>query len=61
MSADVHYRGHVISYDPPPIPIRNCDWQATDPNLDGTITGNGATLDECKAAVDAWIEENEDA
>jgi hypothetical protein len=30
------YRGWTIHYDPPPIPIRNFDWQAYGPNYDAS-------------------------
>jgi hypothetical protein len=65
------YRGWAISFDFPPIPIRSMDWSATHPDYDASFedgewqaTGghvHGATLDEVKAEIDAWIEENEPA
>lgn len=64
------YRGWTISYDPPPIPVRNCDWRATGPNYDAWTEGEGewadngqkatgATREELIADIDAWFEENE--
>lgn len=51
------YRGWLISHDPPPIPDRRHDWQATDPDTDGeTVTA--ATYDELLAEIDERIAEN---
>jgi hypothetical protein len=68
------YRGWSISYDHPPIPIRLMDWSATHPDYDASCEGpedggwvsNGksvtaGTLDELKAEIDVWINENEPA
>ena len=34
----------ITKYDPPPIPISNCDWQATFDDYDlGSPIGHGAT------------------
>lgn len=70
MTADT-YRGWTIHYDPPPIPIRDCDWQATGPNYDasyedGCWIDNGekasaATRELLIVEIDNWFEENEDA
>jgi hypothetical protein len=38
-AADVTYRGWTISYDPPPIPVRDCDWQFVHPNFDASWEG----------------------
>lgn len=52
------YRGFVISYDPPPIPIRTMDWHYTHENYDGAPDayddrhGHCASLEECKAEID---------
>jgi hypothetical protein len=51
------HRGWTIHYDPPPIPIRNCDYQATDPNGDGEPNAYGRTVEECRAEIDAILEE----
>ena len=60
-----HYRGWVISYDPPPIPDRSMDWSATGPNfdaelVDGQWEGNGehvraATRFELIDAIEAYL------
>ena len=68
------YRGWDIHYDPPPIPFRGWDYQATSPNYDASYEGPedggwvdngekaaGGTLEEVCAEIDAWFEENEDA
>ncbi len=39
MSAPDKYRGWSIHYDPPPIPIRLFDWQATHPDYDASYEG----------------------
>ena len=70
MSAPDTYRGWEISFDYPPIPVRNFDWSATHPNYDPTpfYADDGpsdcrvvhAATRECVIAeIDAWIEENE--
>ncbi|HEY9219508.1 MAG TPA: hypothetical protein VIO94_15785 [Phenylobacterium sp.] len=59
------YRGWWIDYDPPPIPTRNCDWQFWHDDFDGAPDGNdnrcgsAASLEDAKAEIDLWIEENE--
>ena len=47
------YRGWSISYDPPPIPARNCDWQAVHPDYDASWEGEetGWTDNGLKAAA----------
>jgi len=47
------------TYDPPPIPVRNCDWSATWEDYDlGVPIGYGAT--EKEALIDfAWHTEDE--
>ena len=68
------YRGWTISYDPPPIPIRDFDWTATHPDYDASYEGpedgwvdNGlkasartrdALLEEIDALQDEWNETN---
>jgi hypothetical protein len=37
--ADETYKGWTISYDPPPIPIRDMDWSAFGPNYDASYEG----------------------
>jgi hypothetical protein len=56
-SAPLKYRGLEIWPDSPPIPQRQFDWQAYDPNSDGEMLAHGRTLDECKADVDRYFEE----
>lgn len=65
------YRGWTISYDPPPIPIRDFDWRATGPNYDASYEGpedgwvdNGEKAEAPTRAklieeIDAWFEENQ--
>lgn len=64
------YRGWAISFDRPPIPVRDFDWSAPSPDYDASYEGpedgwvasgavvHGATRDAVVAEVDAWIEEN---
>jgi hypothetical protein len=56
-SEPLKYRGLEIWPDSPPIPQRQFDWQAYDPNSDGEMLAHGRTLDECKADVDRHFEE----
>jgi len=62
------YRGWSIHYDPPPIPLRHFDWQATGPNYDASWQGeedgwvdngekaNASTYEGLIAEIDAWFE-----
>ena len=68
------YRGWAIHYDPPPIPIRDFDWQATHPDYDASYEGpedgwvdNGlkasartrdALIEEIDTLQDEWNETN---
>jgi hypothetical protein len=54
------HRGWKIYFEPPPIPMRQFDYQASDPNGDGEPNAYGRTRDECKAEIDRIIEERED-
>jgi hypothetical protein len=54
------YRGYTISFENPPIPIRDFDYIASDPNSDGLVVGNGATVEACKADIDRHIEDIDD-
>lgn len=63
------YRGWDIHYDPPPIPTRCFDYQATSPNYDASYEGPedgwvdngesayGGSLEEVCAEIDAWFDE----
>ena len=66
----VAYRGWWITYDPPPIPVRTCDWQYWHDDYDGAPMygdegpadnrcGSAASEADARAEIDAWIEENE--
>lgn len=63
MPADTH-RGWLISFDYPPIPVRDFDWSATHPDYDGAEDANdgrvvhGRTRDAVIAEIDAWYAEN---
>jgi len=54
------YRGYTISLEYPPIPIRDFDWIATDPNGEGEMIAHGETVAECKADIDRHIEDIDD-
>ena len=68
-----NYKGWAISYDYPPIPVRDMDWSATSPDYDcdGDSEGfhcvqgqmvHAATLKDLYIAIDEAIDENaEDA
>jgi hypothetical protein len=52
------YRGWLISFDPPPIPTRNCDWQFWHDDFDGapdandSRCGSAGSLEAAKAEID---------
>lgn len=54
------YRDFIITFDPPPIPIRTMDWHAVHKDYDGTPDGFdlrlfiGPTEADCKEQVDDW-------
>lgn len=60
------YRGWNVSFDPPPIPTRVFDWEATHPDYDGAPDGNdsriayGASRREVQSAIDEWYADNEE-
>lgn len=54
------YRNWQITYDPPPIPVRNCDWQFWHEDYDGpedNRCGYAASLADAKAEIDAIEDE----
>ena len=51
------YRGLTCHHEYPTIPIRAFDWIATDPNGEGEMLAHAATLDELKAEIDAYLED----
>ena len=49
------YRGYHITYDPPPIPLRNWDWDYCPLDYDGPEDprgGRARSLEDAKACVD---------
>ena len=54
------YRGYDISLEYPPIPIRDFDYIASDPNGEGEMIAHGATVETCKADIDRHIEDIDD-
>ena len=55
------YRGWQISYDYPPIPIRDFDWSATSPDYDGEGDDrivHARTREAVMREIDFWHEEN---
>lgn len=51
----VLYRGYRIYFDPPPIPIRSCDYHFVHEDYDGpedSRCGSGASEWECRAMID---------
>ena len=59
------YRGYIITYDPPPIPTRSCDWQFYHEDFDGAPdafdyrSGFARTAQECRDEIDALISDDE--
>lgn len=60
-----NYRGWNVHFDPPPIPSRQFDWQATHPDYDGAEDAEdnricvGGSRAEVQAEIDEWIADNE--
>lgn len=52
------HRGWAIRLEYPPIPIRDFDYIASDPNGDGEPVANGATVEACKADIDRILDED---
>lgn len=63
-ATEAKYRGWTISYDPPPIPVRDMDWHFIHPDFDASwegeedgyvsngLAGYGASVEDCKAQID---------
>jgi hypothetical protein len=57
-----HYKGFTISYDPPPIPIRSCDWQFSADGFDGAPDsgdkrcGSAGSIKEAMEQIDSLLE-----
>ena len=59
----ITYRDFEISYDPPPIPARNCDWSYSHKDFDGPEDnryGHAPSLEAAKAAIDDWWDDHFD-
>lgn len=65
----VTYRGWLIEYSPPPIPVRMFDWQYAHKDYDGTPNNPGegpadhrcgatASLEAAKAEIDEYEAEH---
>lgn len=60
----VSYRNWWITYDPPPIPVRTCDWQFWHDDYDGapdagdSRCGHAPSLEAAKAEVDFMESDN---
>ena len=58
------YRGFHITYDPPPIPLRNSDWQYWHDDYDGADDanddrhGSAKSLNDCRDEIDTYWREN---
>ncbi len=62
------YRDFIINYDPPPIPVRCCDWQFWHKDFDGAPNnpgegpgdnrcGSAGSLDDAKLEIDMILED----
>lgn len=52
---DIIYRGYRIYFDPPPIPIRSCDWHFVHSDYDGPEDrrgGHAASEQDCRDEID---------
>lgn len=57
---EVRYGRWMISYEPPPIPTRNCDWQFVHDDYDGPEdrrAGHAASIAQAMAEIDLIEEE----
>lgn len=60
-----HYRGWVIYFDPPPIPIRTLDWTYSHDSFDGAPDANdnrygyAPSLEQAKRDIDEIEEDRE--
>lgn len=60
-ASDVTYRGFRVWFEPPPIPVRDCDWHWTHVDYDGPEDGrcgHAASLEGARAEIDDWHEDN---
>ena len=54
----ISYRGYVITYDPPPVPVREWDWHFVHEQFDGAPDagdyrcGDAASLTDCMCEID---------
>jgi hypothetical protein len=66
LSQTVAYGNWTIAYNPPPIPVRSCDWQYCHNDFDGAEDacdnrhGSAPTLAECLNEIDDYEEERFD-
>jgi len=54
------YRGYLITYDPPPIPSRACDWAFEHEDYDGpgdSRFGYAPSLEDAKAQIDDLLDD----
>lgn len=59
--SDAIYRGFRIHYDPPPIPVRDCDWQWVHVDYDGPEDnryGHAPSFEAAKADIDEWWDDH---
>ena len=63
----IAYRGFWIEYDPPPIPVRTCDWRWWHDSYDGAPDsgdrrcGASPSLEAAQQDIDEMLAELEDA
>lgn len=53
------YRGYRITYEPPPIPARNCDWQFVHLQYDGPEdrrSGHADSLEGARGEIDHLVD-----
>jgi excisionase family DNA binding protein len=58
----MNYRGYTITHNPPPIPMRNCDYQFAHNEYDGPEDrrcGAAPSLDYAKAEIDEQIDDEQ--
>ena len=54
------YRGHLIYFDPPPIPTRAHDWRWAHLDYDGpedSRCGSGPSPEACQADIDEYLDD----
>jgi hypothetical protein len=55
-SQDTRYGKWTIRFEPPPIPVRSCDWQFVHDDFDGAPDGNDRRCGSAGSLAEAMAE-----